>query len=336
MRTSWFIGTLALLLFASVSVAQTSKPSISEMRWGRDFKLHVKLSNDTNYVMDVRALHHAEEFNAEDAKEATTYYPVNLDEEFIEYIKTRKLETDEKTKADTVSKGNPKTLWSALHYTLGGGYVHFVNSLIYALESQRLNLYDPIMKRPVTSWKPKPKTKTWKRTRKWEHYIPSDQKLAQNEYKLREKEKDLQDLQGVPTQFIEDFIATSQKDYDEMLAQGQRMQLSKIDLVRLLLGAKYLGEYQIEFIQSRVSSSVLRYNISNLPSVIIFDDYNAAVAMTLDNTGYKIDYVVFSDQEFISSEEQSHRIGKIEALIVAINEANDRVFQKRLSTYYGS
>ncbi|HCX99653.1 MAG TPA: hypothetical protein DG754_05880, partial [Bacteroidales bacterium] len=215
-------------------------------------------------------------------------------------------------------------------------YVHFVNSLIYSLESQRLNLYDPIMKRPVTSWKPKPKTKTWKRTRKWGHYIPSDQKLAQNEYKLRKKENDLQDLQGVPTQFIEDFIATSQKDYDEMLAQGQRMQLSKIDLVRLLLGAKYLGEHQIEFIQSRVSSSVLRYNISNLPSVIIFDDYNAAVAMTLDNMGYKIDYVVFSDQEFISSEEQSHRIEKIEALIVAINEANDRVFQKRLSTYYGS
>lgn len=336
MRTSWFIGTLALSLYVSVSVAQTTKPSISEMRWGRDFKLHVKLSNDTNYVMDVRALHHAEEFNAEDAKEATTYYPVNLDEEFIEYIKTRKLETDEKTKADTVPKGSPKTLWSALHHTLGGGYVHFVNSLIYSLESQRLNLYDPIMKRPVTSWKPKPKTKTWKRTRKWEHYIPSDQNLAQREYKLRKKENDLQDLQGVPTRFIEHFLATPQKEYDEMLALGQRMQLSKIDLVRLLLGAKYLGEHQIEFIQSRVLSSVLRYNISNLPSVIIFDDYNAAVAMTLDNTGYKIDYVVFSDQEIISFEEQNFRIGKIEALIVAINEANDRVFQKRLSTYYGS
>ncbi|MDY0198366.1 MAG: hypothetical protein RBR68_11185 [Tenuifilaceae bacterium] len=336
MRTSWFIATLALSLYVSVSVGQTSKPSISEMRWGRDFKLHVKLSNDTNYVMDVRALHHAEEFNAEDAKEATTYYPVNLDEEFIEYIKTRKLKIDENTKTDTVPKGNPKTLWSALHRTLGGGYVHFVNSLIYSLESQQLNLYDPIMKRPVTTWKPKPKTKTWKRTRNWVHYIPSDQKLAQVEYKRRKKEKDLQDLQGVPTEFIEQFLLITQKEYDEMLAQGQRMQLSKIDLVRLLLGAKYLGEHQIEFIQSRVSSSVLRYNISNLPSVIIFDDYNAAVAMTLDNTGYKIDYVVFSDQDTISSEEQMHRIDKIEALIITINEANDRVFQRRLSTYYGS
>jgi hypothetical protein len=336
MRTIWFIGTLVLSLYVTVSLGQSSKPSISEMRWGRDFKLHVSLSNDTNYVMDVRALHHAEEFDAENAQEATTYYPVNLDEEFIEYIKTRKLETDDDVEADTIPKGKPKTLWSALHGTLGGGYVHFVNSLIYSLESQQLNLYDPIMKRPVTSWKPKPKTKTWKRTRKWEHYIPSDQKLAQREYKLRNRENDLQDLQGVPTQFIELFLNTSQKEYDEMRSLGQRMKLSKIDLVRLLLGAKYLGEIQIEFIQNRVSTSVLRYNISNLPSVIIFDDYNAAVAMTLDNSGYRVDYVVFSDEAQITSEEQSHRIEKIEALIEAINEANERVFQKRLSTYYGS
>jgi len=103
----------------------------------------------------------------------------------------------------------------------------------------------------------------------------------------------------------------------------------------LLLGAKYLGMDQISFIQNKVSVAVSLYSLNNLPTVIIFDDFNAAVAMVLDNTGYKIDYVVFRDQESISVEEQSLRIDQIEALIDAINEANERVFKKRLSTYYG-
>jgi hypothetical protein len=192
------------------------------------------------------------------------------------------------------------------------------------------------MKRPVTSWKPKPETKTYKRTRKWDYYIPYHQKLAQREYKLKKREGDLKDLQGVPSKFIELFLNTSQKDYEILRTEGKRMQVAQIDLIRLLLGAKYLGVDQIEFIQNRVTSSVLMYSVNNLPSVIIFDDYNAAVAMTLDYSGYKIDYVVFRDQESISSEEQGSRIDKIESLIETINEANDRVFQKRLSTYYGS
>lgn len=336
MRTSWFMGTLLLTLWASLSLGQAVNPTIREMRWGRDFKLHVKLSNDTNHVMDIRALHHAEEFVEDDAKGSTTYYPVNLDEDFIQYIKTRKLELEENAEKDTVPQGAPKTLWSSLHRTLGGGYVHFVNSLIYSLESKQFNLYDPIMERPVTTWKPKPKTKTWKRTHKWKHYFPSDQKLAQSEYKKRKKENDLQDLHGVPSRFIELFLSTSQKKYDELTAQGQRVLLAQIDLVRLLLGAKYLGTDQISFIQNNVISSVLRYSANHLPSIIIFDNYNAAVAMTLDYTGYRIDHVVFSDQHTLSTEEFELRLGKIEALIMAINEANEEVFKKKLSTYYGS
>jgi hypothetical protein len=336
MRTFCFIGTLTLCLYATVAVGQAQMPSIREMRWGRDYNLHVKLSNDTNYVMDVRALHHAGGVTIDPSDEATTYYPVALDEEFISYIKTRKIETDKRAQIDSIPTGKPKTLWAALHGNLGGGYVHFVNSLIYSLESQQLNLTDPIMIRPLTNWKPKPKTQTWKRTRKWEHYIPFNQKLAQAEYKLRLKENDLRDLQGVPSKFVEAFLNTSEKDYLQLRSQGRRMQVAQIDLVRLLLGAKYLGVDQIQFIQNRVISSVLMYGASNLPSVIIFDDFNAAVAMTLDNTGYKIDYVVFRDQDQITQDEQSHRIDMIEALIKNINDANDRVFQKRLSTYYGS
>jgi len=101
-----------------------------------------------------------------------------------------------------------------------------------------------------------------------------------------------------------------------------------------LLGAKYLGKDQIQYIQSKVLTAVLRYNINTLPSVIIFDDYNAAVSMTLDNTGYKIGYVVFRDQNSITPEETETRFKKIELLIKAVNDANDRVFKKRLENYY--
>jgi hypothetical protein len=336
MRTKGIIASLALVLSYFTGFGQSGMSSIKEMRWGKDFNLHVKLSNDTNYVMDVRVLHHVNNNTSNSDTDATTYYPVNLDSEFIDYIKTRKLETDNSFEITSPKNKNPKTLWSALHGTIGGSYIHFINCLVYALESQHLNLNDPIMVRPVSEWKPSPLTDTYKRTRKWEHYIPYNQKLAQKEYKLRVKENDVKDLQGIPNKFIELFLNTSQKQYEQMRAYGKKMQVAQIDVIRLILGAKYLGASQIEFIQSSVTSSVLLYSLKNLPSVIIFDDYKAAVAMTLDKTGYKIDYVVFKDQETLPQWEYGQRFDKIEALIKAINEANEKVFQKRLSTYYGS
>lgn len=336
MRTARYLTFLIAILNSLVLVGQPTMPSISEMRWGRDFNLHVKLSNDTNYVMDVRALHHTGDVTFDSDKESTTYYPVSLDEEFISYIKNRKLETETLNSSDTIKTTRPTTLWSALHGTLGGGYVHFVNCLVYALESNHLSLTDPIMVRPASNWKPKPMTQSYKRTRKWTHYIPYNQKLAQREYKLRRKENDLKDLQGIPDKFIDLFLSTSQKQYDQLKIEGQRMKVAQIDLIRLLLGAKYLGTYQIDYIQQRVTASVLLYSLNNLPTIIIFDDYKAAVAMSLDKSGYKMDYVVFQDQETLSNIEYSQRFDKIEALIKAINEANERVFRKRLSTYYGS
>jgi hypothetical protein len=331
-----FIGITVLVLSAFDGLCQMSMPSIREMKWGRDYNLHIKLSNDSNYVMDVRGLYHTGDQVFDPENENATYYPVSFDEEFINYIKHRKLEFDRQLAVDSASKEQPKTLWSALHRTLGGGYIHFINCLVYSIESNQLYLADPIMKRPVTDWKPKPMTQTYRRTKDWEYYIPYDQKLATKEYKRRLKENDLKDLQGVPDKFIDLFLNTSQKQYDQLRMEGKRVPLAQIDLVRLLLGAKYLGVDQINFIQNRVTSAVMLYSINNLPSVIIFDDYNAAVAMTLDKTGYKIDYVVFNDFDRISVEEQDNRIQMIEAMIDAINEANDKVFKKKLSTYYGS
>ncbi len=334
MRTNWYIVTLVLCVHTQLLMGQIKAPSISEMRWSSDYNLHIRLSNDTNYVMDVRALHHAGRTITDTSRQSTTYYPVNLDEEFVAYLKQRKLQQAAAAASDTSRRETPQTLWSALHKTVGGGYIHFINCLMYSLESQQLNLSDPIMLRPITKWKPKPMTATYKRTQKWTHYIPFDQKTAHKEYKQRARENDLRDLQGIPEHFIDRFLGTSQKDFDKLVSEGKRSFVAQINIVRLLLGAKYLGASQISFIRDKVENALALYSLSNLPSIIIFDDYNAAVAMSLDKLGYRIDYVVFRDQERLSPEEQKLRIEKVEALVEAVNEANEAVFRKRLSGYY--
>lgn len=329
------ISILLMFVCANINAQQTPQNRISEMKWGLDYNLHIKLSNDTNYVMDVRGLYHTgKNLFIDTTDQSTTYYPVPLDNEFIQYLKDQKLNGKDDVQPDSTITGQPKTLWASLHKSIGGGYVHFINCLIYALESNQLYLTDPIMRRPASSWKPKPMTKTFKRTHKWEYYIPYDQKFAKKEFRKRKSEDDLKDLQGIPNSFIELFQNTSQKQYEKYRQDQKKQVVSQIDIVRLLLGAKYLGKEQIQYIQSKVLTAVLRYSINTLPSVIIFDDYNAAVSMTLDNTGYKIGYIVFRDQNSISSEEAANRFKKIELLIKAVNDANDRVFKKRLQNYY--
>ena len=334
MKTLCF-SILFVFTCAVLNAQNAGQPKISEMKWGLDYNLHIKLSNDTNYVMDVRGLYHTgKNLFIDTTDQSTTYYPVKLDNEFIQYIKDQKLNGTETFRLDSNVKVQPKTLWSALHKTLGGGYVHLINCLIYTLESNQLYLTDPIMRRPVSDWKPKPMTESFKRTRKWEYYIPYNQKPAKKEFSKRKSDNDLKDLQGIPSRFIELFQNTTQKQYEQYRSEQKKQNISQIDIVRLLLGAKYLGMEQIQYIQSKVLTAVLMYNINTLPSVIIFDDYNAAVSMTLDNTGYKIGYIVFRDQATMSPNDYETRFSKIEQLIKAVNEANDRVFKKRLQNYY--
>lgn len=326
---------ICVFTFAHINAQNTRQPKISEMKWGLDYNLHVKLSNDTNYVMDVRGLYHTgKNLFIDTTDQSTTYYPVTLDTEFIQYLKDQKLNGKDIVKGDSSKTDQLRTLWAALHRSLGGGYVHFINCLIYTLESNQLYLTDPIMRRPVSDWKPKPMTETFRRTHKWEFYIPYNQKEAKKEYRKRKKDGDLKDLQGVPSNFIDLFENTNQKQYERYRIEQKKQVVSQIDIVRLLLGTKYLGKEQIQYIQSKVLTAVLRYNINTLPSVIIFDDYNAAVSMTLDNTGYKIGYIVFRDQSTITNEESSIRFKKIELMVKAVNDANDRVFKKRLQNYY--
>ncbi len=335
MKVRYLIIGAVLLPVASYGQKQL-QPTIAAMKWGVDYKLHVRLANDSAYVVDVRGLYHTgRDLFVDTTDNSATYYPVTLDREFVDYIKSKKIDTsDSLSLADSNRTASYKTLWSALHSNLGGGYIHFVNCLIYALESQNLKLNDPIFKRPATRWKPNPVTQSYKRTHKWSYFYPDNQKLAQKEYRIRLKENDLKDLQGVPLQFTNLFLHTSQKKYEELVRQQKNREVAQINLIRLLLGAKYLGEDQIRHISNSVISAVLKYNVNTLPSIIIFDDYNAAVALTLDMNGYRIDRIVYSDGEVISGKELEGRTAIIDGLIRNINEANERVFQKKLQLYY--
>lgn len=322
------------LITTNAFAQQGLQPTIAAMRWGADYNLHVRLANDSDYVVDVRGLYHTgKDLFIDTTDNSATYYPVILDREFVDYIKSKRIYSDD-PKADSARQTSYKTLWSALNANLGGGYIHFINCMVYALESQNLRLTDPILMRPSTKWKPKPMTSTYKRTRKWTYYFPNTQQLAHKEYKVRKREGDLRDLQGVPQPFIDLFLATSQADYEKMLANRRMREVAQIDLVKLLLGAKYLGEDQIRYISSRVLIAVMKYNVNTMPSVIIFDDYNAAVALSLGVNGYKIEKIVYSDGEVVSGSELEGRTELIEALIKRINEANERVFRKKLQLYY--
>ena len=326
---------LIVFAIAVFGVATLQAQTVKEMRWTPDFKLQVKLSNDTSKVLDVKALQHSGTVQDAISQSEATYYPVSLDQEFVNALKEKKVELD-RAAADTTLKPSNQTLWSALHLSLGGGYIHFINCMMYALESGHLNLSDPIMQRPVSTWKPKPMTESFKRTKKWSYFIPLNQKLAQKEFKIQKKNNEHRDIMVLPADFRDVFLATNEKSYLKMKAAGNKKEVAKIDIIRLLLGSKYLGESQIKFIKSKVLNAISQYSANNLPSVIMFDDLNAAVAMSLNNEGYRIDQIVFKDSDSISQQEIDSRTARITSFIKAINEANERVFKKRLSTYYGN
>ena len=110
------ISILCVFTLATASTQNVGQTKISEMKWGLDYNLHVKLSNDTNYVVDVRGLYHTgKNLFVDTTDQSTTYYPVKLDGEFIQYLKNQKLSDNEGDQTDSIRKEQPKTLWSALH-----------------------------------------------------------------------------------------------------------------------------------------------------------------------------------------------------------------------------
>lgn len=214
-----------------------------------------------------------------------------------------------------------------------------MNTILYALEKDYLDLQAPLMKRPETNWKPDPVTESYKRTRKWDYYVPVNQRHAHKEYKLKKENNNLGGLKDVPKSFIKLFLDVGNWKYKRMLKdeeQSKEIQrkIAKIDMVKLLLGANYLGKPQIQYIKSMVLKAMNDYSKEELPSVIIFDNFNAAVAMSLNESGYRLDKIIFSDAKKISEEIKGERREKIQAIVENINEVNKNIFQKRLKRYY--
>ncbi len=330
------LSLVAIFIFTVSKLSAQNAVEISDMKWGTDFNIHITFSNDSTTIQDVKALYHSSGLPGTDNE--VTYYPVSLDRTFVETLKSKKFDVSElNSQTDSAHNSTEsKTLWSSLHPALGGGYIHFINCLIYTFESGNLTIQTPLMMRPVSNWKPKPMTDSYRRTQKWKYYVPDNQKLAHKEYNFQLKNNELGDLKLLPDSFIELFNNTNDKEYAKLKEQNEKNKVAIIDMVRLLLGSKYLGKDQIYYIKNAVIKSVMHYDINNLPSVVIFDDLSAAVAMTLDENGYKIEKIVINNQGKYNNDEIDRRIKKIEAVIKEINEANKKVFENKLKNYYSN
>ncbi|MCG8701678.1 MAG: hypothetical protein MI922_26740, partial [Bacteroidales bacterium] len=204
----------------------------------------------------------------------------------------------------------------------------------YAIESGYLKLEEPLLKRPESKWKPKPVTESYLRTKNWEYYIPYSQKNALKEYKYRIKNNELGDLVNLPSEYINLFNNTGQKEYEMLKMEGKKDLVARIDLVKVMMGANYLGVPQITYISNAVLNAVKHYSTSKLPTVIIFDEFEAAAAMTLSAEGYNIESIVFKSSANLSEEEMQQRTEQIGNIIDDINDYNSKAFQKRLGSYY--
>ena len=330
---------ISIFCIALAATAAAQRNEISSMRWGADFNIHITFSNDSTSILDVRGLYHSSSTMPQMAvgSEEVTYYPVTLDPEFVGALKNKRIESFGGDTAAAMAFSDTvraKTLWSALHGEIGGGYIHFINCLIYSLESRSLNLWSPFYRRPESNWKPKPMTESYRRTKNWKYYFPDNQKLAQKEYLTKQKNGELGDMQLLPKSFIDLFLGTNQKQYEQLKIDGETNKVAIIDMIRLLVSANYLGLDQISLIQGAVSRSIMKYSMNSLPSVIIFDDFGAAVAMTLDHDGYKIDNVVFNQQETLSAEEIDQRMQLMQGVIRQVNAINKKLFERNLKNYY--
>lgn len=303
--------------------------AIREIRWSGNYDLYLFLSDDSTIILSTRHLPHARELLHENQQEKFTFLPAHLDNGYVQFLQKQ---AGNSSVRDSFRRG--LTLWGSLHDYIGGGYVHFIHCLQYALESGYLNLESPLMKRPETKWRPKPATETWKRTRKWKYYVPDNQKYAIKEYRLRQQEGKADILAGIPDEMINSFLKTSNRDYKKLETQNAYREKARIDLIRLLLGSPYLGEVQISYIRTMVMKAITQYSVFRLPAIIIVDEFNAAVVMSLDERGYRVDQVVFSDESSVSAETRVARIRAIEEFTAAINSRNNQVFENKLKQYF--
>lgn len=307
-------------------------PFIKDMKWGIDFQIHLTLNNDSTFLVNVNDLYHTNS-SSDSTSSEFVYFPVMLASEFVNQLNSNHIKISSQ---DSNNDPSLKTvsLWGTLHSSLGGGWIHFLNCLQYSLETKYLDLTAPLMVRPQTNWKPKPVTKSYLRTKHWKYYIPYEQKYARKEYSLKKKENQLNDLQHIPQEWIRLFLETSQKEYDRLKAAGDYKTISKVDLVKILLGTNYLGKAQISYIQTMVQKAILQYSFNRLPSIIVFDDLELAVAMDLDEKGYRMEKIVFRNADGLSAEEKYSKELQARNMINSINVLNQKLFEQKLKRYY--
>lgn len=190
------------------------------------------------------------------------------------------------------------------------------------------------MQRIRTKWKPNPVTDSYLRTKRWKYYTPVLQKEAVREYELRIERNELGDLKSIPPDFIKLMRNTGEKDYRKLTEKGELNKAAKIDLVKLMMGANFLGEVQINYIRNAVLQAVRNYAVNRLPSIIIFDEFDAAAVMTLVPEGYRIDEVVFKKSSELTEPEKNIRTSEMIEIIAKINSYNHNSFIKRLGNYY--
>ena len=326
---------MIMVIFMMQHIYSQEESGIVNMKWEEGSNLLVTLENDSGYVFDINELFHSKSIENDGDNKSYTYYPVVLGESFLDQFKEKNITLDTSDYDSESQNIKYKTLWSGIHSGIGGGWIHFINCILYSLESGQLELTAPLLKRPESKWKPNPVTESYKRTKKWDYYVPVTQKQAIKEYKLKEAEGTLGDIKNIPDDYVQLFLNTNDKTYKEMLGHREVKNLAKIDLIRLLLGANYLGIPQIHYIKSMVLKSILDYSINNpLPSIIIYDDIEAAVAMKLDLYGYHIEKVAFKNEERLSEKELNDKMKLLNSIVSGINEINKRLFEQRLGTFY--
>ena len=301
-------------------------PGVAEIKWQLDYDIYLRMANDSAYTFDIRELFHVKDEKLQTASEFILY-PVSLGEDYVNGIAAL-------NPGESGPAGPFKTLWSALHASVGGGWVHFNNCLLYALETHYLQLKATLMKRPATKWKPNPVTGSYLRTRHWDYYTPVDQKTAQKEYEIRKKHNELGDIKSIPASFIDLFLSTSNKEYHALQKKQETKTIAQIDLVKLMLGVTYLGEPQILYIRSSVMNAIKNYSANKLPSILIFDPFNAAAVMSLDQEGYKIEAIAFRNSQSLTAREADEKKLLIQNIIDDINAYNHNQFMKRIDSYY--
>lgn len=334
MKKAVFTGVLIFLtVCSSFGQAMMNRPAIREMRWSGNYELYLFLSDDSTIVLNTKDLPHIQVLLPDSRQEQLTLLPAGLDNGYVHFLQKQ---AGAAAVADTARKSSRLvTLWGSLHESLGGGYVHFIHCLQYALETGYLDLKSPLMKRPETHWRPRPATETWKRTRKWKYYTPDNQKNAIREYKLQLREGKAEVLAGIPEEMISFFLTTSDREYAKLEQRKNYRKKAEIDLIRLLLGSAYLGDVQISYIRTMVMKAVTQFSVFRLPAIILMDEYNAAVAMSLDERGYRVEQIVFSDDAFLDSETRLRRIQAINTFTAGINQRNNQLFENKLKQYFG-